>query len=430
VTNLPTRDPRRTTARKALRVLVVSSRYPPDHEGGYEIGCRDVVDALIERGHEVEVLAGATGAAGDAARHIRRELAPAAIAGRMPQPVWIARMFARDLTNRRTFERTCRRFRPDVAYLWQLYPISASLAFAAQRLGLPVCYYVFDYWLARWREHPWPALWLGRAARPMGRLARGALRPLAQALRLVPEGELDLSRAQFASEHLRRATAQAGSGIDAAPTIPFGVDPRRFPYRQEPRPARRLLFVGRLTPEKGVDTLLGAARLLAAATDRDRLEVNIVGGPLDGVHAERLRNAAATIGPAVTVSFTGRVDRERLPAVYAGHDILVFPSVWDEPFGITILEAMSCGLAVVATGTGGSGEIVRDGINALTFPPGDEQALAARIERLRGEPRLLEELRHRGRVAVEETFALERTVDRIEDALRDAAAQRGRRWDG
>ena len=75
-----------------------------------------------------------------------------------------------------------------------------------------------------------------------------------------------------------------------------------------------------------------------------------------------------SLGLERSVRFTGLIPRERLPEIYKQHGTLIFPSVWDEPFSITLLEAMSSGLAVVGTTTGGSAELLADGVNALTFP--------------------------------------------------------------
>ena len=71
-----------------------------------------------------------------------------------------------------------------------------------------------------------------------------------------------------------------------------------------------------------------------------------------------------------------------MPRVYADHDVFVFPSIWEEPFSIGLLEAMACGQAVVGTTTGGSAEILVDGVNSLVFPPGDPRRLARQVKRL------------------------------------------------
>ena len=79
---------------------------------------------------------------------------------------------------------------------------------------------------------------------------------------------------------------------------------------------------------------------------------------------------------------------DRVHEVYASADAILFPVEWPEPWGLVPLEAMSVGRPVVATGTGGSGEYLRDEENCLLFEPGDAEALAACVRRLAGDPGL------------------------------------------
>ena len=77
-----------------------------------------------------------------------------------------------------------------------------------------------------------------------------------------------------------------------------------------------------------------------------------------------------------------RPSREELPSLYAASDAVLFPVLWEEPWGIVPLEAMAVGRPVVATGTGGSAEYLRDGENCLLFEAGNADALAAAVRRL------------------------------------------------
>ena len=122
------------------------------------------------------------------------------------------------------------------------------------------------------------------------------------------------------------------------------------------------------------------------------------------------------------VTFTGPLPREDLARLYQEHDILIFPPVWEEPFGITLLEAMASGLAVVATGTGGSIEILQDEENCLLFTKADGADCARQIRRLLQETGLLERIRAYGRATVEQRFNFGKTIDRIEQSLRRAVS--------
>jgi glycosyltransferase involved in cell wall biosynthesis len=105
--------------------------------------------------------------------------------------------------------------------------------------------------------------------------------------------------------------------------------------------------------------------------------------------------------------------------VYERTDAVLFPVTWHEPWGLVPLEAMAVGRPVVATGTGGSGEYLVDGENALLVPPGDARALATAVERLRDDPGLRERLVAAGcRTAAEHgearsLAAMEHEVDQL-----------------
>jgi D-inositol-3-phosphate glycosyltransferase len=178
--------------------------------------------------------------------------------------------------------------------------------------------------------------------------------------------------------------------------IPCGVDTNLFlPGDQAAARAAlglddqpRLLYVGRLAPIKGLETLLDAmARLRAAGT---RVHLSIVGGdadePLNG-HEGALRARLARLDLGGTVTFVGAQPQERLRAWYVAADTTVLPSHY-ESFGMVALEAMACGIPVVASRVGGLQTTVRDGVTGLLVRESDPAALAGALDRLLGDPDL------------------------------------------
>jgi heptosyltransferase-2 len=167
-----------------------------------------------------------------------------------------------------------------------------------------------------------------------------------------------------------------------------------------------------------VHTAIKTFGLLAREYGYDSLSLTIVGNnSASPTYTSYLKSLVKTTGIEMKINFVDFVPREQLLHVYHDHDILIFPSVWDEPFGIVLLEAMSCGLAVVGTGTGGSSEILEGEVNAVVFPKENAEACAKQIKRLLDNPNIFEQIRQNGRRTVEKRFNFEQTIDEIEEVL-------------
>lgn len=169
--------------------------------------------------------------------------------------------------------------------------------------------------------------------------------------------------------------------------VPHGVDLDLFcpegpvaPRSERPR----LLHVGRLEPQGGVDDIVLALRKTPG------VELVVVGGPesqqLDGdPDVERIRALARSSGVDDRVQLWGRVAHREVPAVIRSADLLVTVPV-DEPFGTVALESMACGTPVVASAVGGLADSVIDETSGMLVPPGDPDALAYALRRILRDP--------------------------------------------
>jgi D-inositol-3-phosphate glycosyltransferase len=179
-------------------------------------------------------------------------------------------------------------------------------------------------------------------------------------------------------------------------TIPCGVDTDLFTPGDRAEARRRLdlegrpllLWVGRIAPIKGLDTLLDAvARLSGSGQD---MRLLVVGGDADeptNGHETSLRRRIERLGLGDSVRFVGPQPQSVLPLYYAAADVTVLPSYY-ESFGMVALEAMACGSPVIASRVGGLVTTVRDGVTGFLVPDGDVEALAERIETLVADPEL------------------------------------------
>ena len=414
-----------------MNILVVSNLYPPHHVGGYELGCRDVVSALERRGHRVRVLTSAHGVTrasteGDVHRWIPIDLAGAPRSA----PRFALSVLAAEARGARALARLVARSRPDVVYAWNMRALPLSILRRARRLGLPVCCFVSDDWLATWTTSDRWEHWMSHspadpARRRVKRLLRWALEAAWPAGRGRP---LDIRHVQFASRYLKQACLASGGAVEGAEVVHWGVDTARFHDRDTDRrdgiaAGARLLYAGQLVPAKGVDTAIEAMRHLVHVHGQGGLRLTIAGGSVRPDYRERLHAMVRETDLSGHVRFTGPVPHERMPALYREHDVLIFPSIWAEPFSITVLEAMASGLAVVGTATGGSGEIFRHGANALVFPPADSAGCADHVLTLVRQPELHERLRRAARRTIEASFELHHMVDAVERGLQRALAR-------
>jgi glycosyltransferase involved in cell wall biosynthesis len=200
--------------------------------------------------------------------------------------------------------------------------------------------------------------------------------------------------------------------------VPNGVDTRRFrPEAPFFAPSSTLLYVGRLSAEKALGTLLEAAAKLLS---RFELTVVMVG---DGGERRALEAQAKALG--VPLELRPFVDHRELPRVYAQAQVFVLPSL-TEGHPKVLLEAMSCGVPCVASNVGGSRAILADGESGFLFEANDVGALAARLEQILAQPSLARRLGERARAMIVERYDLERLVAGEIELLRRVAGSRVR----
>ncbi|MEJ7810667.1 MAG: glycosyltransferase [Gemmatimonadaceae bacterium] len=175
------------------------------------------------------------------------------------------------------------------------------------------------------------------------------------------------------------------------------------------------LFVGRLSPEKGLGTLLDAWRTLGA-TRSATLRLRIVGaGPLDTLRASSPPG----------VEWLGHLPHEQVLALMRDAALLVLPSECYEGLPMTLLEAFATGLPVVASAHGAMAEAIDDGVTGLLFTPGDGNALAAMLDRALSSPALLADMGRAARREFEGHYSAEQNYPRLL-AIYEAAAERMR----
>ena len=248
----------------------------------------------------------------------------------------------------------------------------------------------------------------------------------------LEEASLILACSRFVADGIRRLHPAAAARCHE---LYNGVDERFLEVKADPAASRTVLFVGRLCPEKGVHVLLAAMKALARTNPLASLSLV---GPLDlspkeyvdphgrdpafngltryysnpKAYDELIRRGVNDLGRA---HLHGRVANSEICSQYARAGIFVFPSLWHEPFGIPVIEAMAAGLPVVATRGGALPEVVVEGETGFLVERGDSEALAAAIGRLLSDPDLRRRMGAAGRARVQQLFTWDRSIARLEE---------------
>lgn len=387
--------------------------YPPHHAGGYEVMWQTAMGRARELGHQVRVLTTdyrAPGGPAETDPDVHRTLRWYWDLDRyrFPELSPLARLRL-ELHNVRELKRHLRAFQPDVVSWWAMGAMSLSLMEGVRRRGIPAVCIVHDEWPVYGRSFDqWTRMWRGR---------RRLLAPLAERFLDLPT-HVDLAAVGpfvFNSSYTQAAASRAGVEPHRSVVVYPGVEPALLSEPPRGPWSWRLLYIGRIDRQKGIDT---AVRALAELPAEATLEV---WGTGQERYVEEMRVLAERLGLSQRVHFRGWAGPAERLSAYAQADAVVFPARWNEPFGLVPLEAMGVGRPVVSTARGGSREFLREGENALLFEADDASALAEAIRRLAGDEAVRERLVQGGRQTAAR-FTLERFAD---ETVREIVAAAG-----
>ena len=352
---------------RTKRVLMVSSLWPPAIRGGAEGYAAELTGRLRERGHEVgAVTLGVDGP--DVVATVRAwpyrldEYANQGIARR----IGFHSLDVYRPSTRRAIQAAIRAFSPDIVHSHLVSGLSAVALTEPARRGVAHVHTLHSYWLLCQRTTLCRRDGTNCETRCRGCRVISTLRNAAIA-RHPPHIVLAVS--QYVAD------MHAGlNWVDGRIRVVRHAVESRPTHHAPPAGAVTFAYVGRLTVEKGVATLLEAF----ADTELEHARLVLAGdGPLRDL---------VTSCDDQRVSWRGWVEGEAKDEVFACADCLIVPSQWREPAGLVVNEARARGIPVIAARTGGVPEFVAPGSAGLLFPPGDAPALTQRLERFAAEP--------------------------------------------
>lgn len=281
----------------------------------------------------------------------------------------------------RELRKLVRQEQPQIAHFHNTFPlISPAGYYAARAEGVPVVQTLHNYRLlcsnaqffrdghvcedCLGKTPPWPGV--VHACYRDSRAASGVVATMLTAHRAWRTWTEMVDAYVALTEFQRRKFIQGGIPEGKIKVKPNFV---RYDPGAGERPGGYFLFIGRLSKEKGVETLLAAWKRLGG-----RVPLKIAGdGPLAG-------EVAGAIEALEDVEWLGRQSEERVQTLMKSARALVFPSVWYEGFPMVIAEAYAAGLPVIASDLGSMSTLVEHGRTGLHFRPGDAEDLARKIE--------------------------------------------------
>jgi len=401
---------------KQLRLLTVTLDYPPPLSGGYEVMSAQVCEWLKRRGHEVLVLTTLPQEPGidsadfdveEGAVPVRRTLRSYWDGSACLDPSF-QEALAVEQHNQAQMRDVLATYHPDVVAFWHMGAMSLGLITTTARLGFPLVFVIGDDWLC---YGGWADAWL-RWCNAHPEQTAAIEQRTGLPTRLPDLGALGIFC--FVSAWTKRRAEQIGGWHFPRAEILFpGLSPTEFPplVQVPDRSWRwRLLWVGRVIGEKGIETAIKALSSLPPGTTLD------IVGPSEPAYRQHLEALAATLGVASGLSFS-LASRQQMRHRYQQADVTLFTSMIEhEAFGLVPLEAMASGCPVIATGVGGSGEYCLDGVNCMRVSPGDPTALAHAVQHL-AQSRVLRWHLVEGGRRTASAFTLDRQAAGIERSL-------------
>jgi len=412
-----------------MRVLFLTNFYLVQETGGEDQSCQQVVQGLTERGHTTLVL---TSMHGTNNTPVETDGVYRSLYLEMDLVPWrhgltfFTQRKVREQQNLQRFSRVLDEFAPDIVFVWGMWNLHWSLAVLAEtRYPDNVVYRFATYWPTLPSQHElyWRApgrKWYSQVTKKV--LGSVALAMLASEKRPV----LTFKNAICVSATTRNRLIEAGIPVKNARVIHTGIEAKHYLAEQYGHQSDKddqtlnLLCAGRLVAEKSVDTTIHALKKLVFDQGIRGIRLSVAGsGSAD--YEGYLRGLVTQAGLDDYVSFLGHIPPEEMPRLLRQFDVLLMPSIWEEPFSRMVLEGMVSGLVVVATPRGGTIEILVDGENGLLFAPGDGEDLARKITRLFDDPNLRKNLARAGQQTVMERFTMTRMMDQVEGYLQEVA---------
>ena len=384
-----------------LKILVITNLYPPQVLEGYERSIAGFARLLHHRGHEVLVLTSDTPQL--SASHVDNYSDPIIDRGLLLMGEWLSegvRLFDHQRVvevrqqNQAVLKHHLDHFQPDICLAGNLRFVQLEAESLALLLShrVPVAHYLMNAQAEYLPQHT----------------------PRSSLYRLIT-----------CSDWVTASLRTLGYPAATAQTLHPGVDVDAF-YQAElpPHDRLRIAYASLVSEDQGADILVEALSLLHAAGIE--FAATIAGGTFQPEFVEALRQFVESEGLQESVHFPGALSQQELVQLYKNHNVLVFPSRFEEPFGIEQIEATAAGLTLVTSGTGGAREIIEEhGQDGLIFESENPFDLADILSSLPTDLARWEAIAQAGQQRAMSEFSQARAIEKLEAIFLELVALKG-----
>lgn len=416
-----------------MKILVLTNLYPPYSVSEYEVRCATVTDQLREKGHQVRVLTSNHGLPQKSASQTSADLTinperqeknisrALRLHGHFGHPwLGISKLKHLELYNNEALQDTLHRFKPEIVHVWNMAGLSKSLLLTLQKSGIPVVYDVADYWIARsLKWDVWLRWWNRRDISRINKVRRWFAQTFGNRKRIQnlaptnPIEHIQFRRIYFSCKRLKQATLEAGYPVSHAEIIYCPVNTTVFTGlpKSHNQPLHKLLFVGNLSEDNGIMTVL---RTMYELIDKFSGTLTVCGDG-DLHYVERLKQFVTE--ERLPVVFTNLKNSTEMAEVYRNHDALLFTPEYDTPDFTIPLEGMACGLPVICSTRGGAAELISNDETGLNYHYGDAAALAQQILKLASNGEFRYKIASKGQKRILDRYSEPNIVSQIEAYL-------------
>ncbi len=410
-----------------MKILTIVDSYPPHHFGGYELRCKDVLNGLRTRGHDVVVVT--TRCPGrKCLDHPNKEMIYRVLHKKSLSSPSISSRIISDYKDMLSITKIFQDFEPDLIYLWHIGDLSNAIMPYFSNKEIPLAFDDGGLGAVSVRRHLNKDIYFTRNENDP--LAKRKVKDFINSgINIISHNTLNSKwswprnmKLCFNSEYSKTNAQNNSVPVENSEVIHSGIDISKFQLipRDTIRLPVRIITPGRISPEKG---MMDSLHLLSKLKETNTLAtLTLIGKDYSKSFYLEILKEIERLDLEKQVHVLPMVDHDNIARLYQNADICFFPSYQQYGLSRIPLEAMASGCLVITYGNEGSNEIIRNRENGYIVPEGDIDASIDIVQEVITDKRRYHNIIQNARLAIEQNHSIEAYVDKVELFLGSVAA--------